>query len=219
MFDLVVVMVVALAAFAGWRRGFIAPLFAVSLSLVGLYAVYAGPGAGIVPTGAAGIGLGVVLVGIASTFLMRIGMVIVSVVHRIGILQKTDRVLGVPLGAATGLLTAYLALVAIVSFDGLIAPLHGKASVDQAAVAAVRAAVAANPQFAVMIDPGTLDTLAAQVAKSAVPADQLAKFDQALSFYETTVRPQLLASAIAPLLLGVGEHAPIIGRHVQFPEK
>src|ERR1700716_1824995 len=168
MFDLVVVAVVALAAFAGFKRGFIAPLFAVSLSLVGLYAVYAGPGASVVPTGAAGVGLGVVLVGVASTFLMRIGGVLVSVVHRVGILQKTDRVLGVPLGAATGLVTVYLALVAIVSFDGLIAPLHGKASVDQAAVAAVRAAVAANPQFSVMIDPGMLDTLAAQVAKAAV---------------------------------------------------
>lgn len=219
MFDLVVLAVVALAAFAGWKRGFIAPLFAVSLSLVGLYSLYAGPGAGVVPTGTAGIGLGVVLVGIASTFLMRIGSTLVSVVHRVGILQKTDQVLGVPLGAATGLLTVYLALVAIVSFDGLIAPLHGKATVDQAAVAAVRAAVAANPQFTVMIDAGTLDTLAAQVATAAVPADQLAKFDQTLSFYENTLRPQLLSSAIAPLLLGVGEHTPLIGRHVQFPEK
>lgn len=219
MFDLVVLAVVALAAFAGWKRGFIAPLFAVSLSLVGLYSLYAGPGAGVVPTGTAGIGLGVVLVGIASTFLMRIGSTLVSVVHRVGVLQKTDQVLGVPLGAATGLLTVYLALVAIVSFDGLIAPLHGKATVDQAAVAAVRAAVAANPQFTVMIDAGTLDTLAAQVATAAVPADQLAKFDQTLSFYENTLRPQLLSSAIAPLLLGVGEHTPLIGRHVQFPEK
>ena len=219
MFDLVVLSVVALAAFAGWKRGFIAPLFAVSLSLVGLYAIYAGPGAGMVPTGVAGVGLGVVLVGIASSFLMRIGGTLVSFVHRIGILQKTDRVLGVPLGAATGVLTVYLALVAIVSFDGLIAPLHGKATVDQAAVAAVRAAVAANPQFTVMMDAGTLDTLAAQVAKTAVPADQLAKFDQTLSFYETTVRPQLLSSAIAPFLLGFGEHAPLIGRHVQFPDR
>ena len=219
MFDLVVLAVVALAAFAGWKRGFIAPLFAVSLSLVGLYGLYAGPAGSMVPTGAAGIGLGVVLIGIASTFLMRVGSALVSVVHRVGILQKTDRVLGVPLGAATGLLTVYLALVAIVSFDGLIAPLHGKATVDQAAVAAVRAAVAANPQFAVMIDPGMLDTLAKQVATTAVPADQLEKFDQGLAFYEKTVRPQLLSSAIAPLLLGIGEHAPLIGRHVQFPEK
>lgn len=219
MFDLVVVAVIALAAFAGWKRGFIAPLFAVSLSLVGLYAIYAGPGAGMVPTGAAGVGLGVVLVGIASSFLLRIGSAIVSVVHRVGILQKADRVLGLPMGVATALVTIYLALVAVVSFDAIIAPLHGKATVDQAAVAAVRAAVTANPQFAVMIDPGTLDTLAIQVAKSALPSDQLAKFDQMLALYETSVRPALLSSAIAPILLGVGEHAPLVGHHVDFPAK
>ncbi|MDQ2951647.1 MAG: hypothetical protein M3R54_05235 [Chloroflexota bacterium] len=219
MFDLVVVAVIALAAFAGWKRGFIAPLFAVSLSLVGLYAIYAGPGAGMVPTGAAGVGLGVLLVGIASSFLLRIGSAIVSVVHRVGILQKADHVLGMPMGVATGLVTVYLALIAVVSFDAIIAPLHGKATVDQAAVAAIRAAVAANPQFAVMIDPGTLDTLAKQVAKTALPADQLSKVDQMLALYETNVRPALLASAIAPFLLGVGEHAPVLGRHVDFPQK
>jgi hypothetical protein len=96
---------------------------------------------------------------------------------------------------------------------------HGKTTVDQAAVAAVRAAMAANPQFAVMIDPSTLDEMAAQVAKTAIPADQLASFDATLGFYETTVRPALIGSAIAPVLLGVGEHTPFIGRHVDFPAK
>ena len=209
----------ALAAFAGWKRGFIAPLFAVTLTLVGLYAIYAGPGAGLVPTGAAGIGLGVVLVGVASSFLLRIGSALVGIVHRVGILQKVDHVLGVPMGVAIGLVTVYLALVAVVSFDAIVAPLHGKATVDQAAVAAVRAAVTANPQFAVMIDPGTLDTLATQVAKTALPADQLSKFDQVLALYETNLRPALLSSAIAPILLAVGELVPLVGRHVDFPAK
>ncbi len=109
--------------------------------------------------------------------------------------------------------------MAVISFDAIIAPLHEKATVDQAAVAAVRAAVSANPQFAVMIDPGTLDTLATQVAKSALPADQLSRFDQMLALYETNVRPALLSSAIAPILLGVGEHAPLVGHHVDFPAK
>lgn len=209
----------ALAAFAGWKRGFIAPLFAVTLTLVGLYAIYAGPGAGLVPTGAAGIGLGVVLVGVASSFLLRIGSALVGIVHRVGILQKVDHVLGVPMGVAIGLVTVYLALVAVVSFDAIVAPLYGKATVDQAAVAAVRAAVTANPQFAVMIDPGTLDTLATQVAKTALPADQLSKFDQVLALYETNLRPALLSSAIAPILLAVGELVPLVGRHVDFPAK
>lgn len=219
MLDLAVVVVIALAAFVGWRRGFIAPVLAVTMSLVGLYAVFAGPGQGLVPTGAAGIGLGVVVVGVVSSLILRIGSVLVGLVHRVRILKAADNVLGVPLGIATGLVTVYLALVAVVSFDSVIGPLHGKASVDQAAVAAMRAAVAANPQFSVMIDEGTLDTIAAQVATSAIPTDQLAKVDQTLGYYESSVRPQLLSSAIAPTLLSLGERIPFIGRHIDFPTK
>jgi len=219
MLDLAVVAAVALAAFAGWRRGFIGPLFAVALTLVGLYAVYAGPGAVLVPSGAAGIGLGVVVIGIASSFVMRIGASLVALVHRVGILRRADHVLGAPMAALTGLVTVYLALVAVVSFDTILAPFHGKASIDQAAVAAMRAALTTNPRFAVMIDPSMLDQLASQVATAAIPADQLAKFDQTLAFYETTVRPQLVSSTIAPVLLAVGEHVPFIGRHIEFPTK
>lgn len=219
MLDLAVVVVIALAAFVGWRRGFIAPVLAVAMSLVGLYAIYAGPGQGLVPTGAAGIGLGVVIVGVLSSIIFRVGSVLVGVIHRVSVLKAADNILGVPLGIATALVTVYLALVAVVSFDTVVGPLHGKASVDQAAVAAVRAAVAANPQFTVMLDEGTLDMIAAQVATSAIPSDQLAKIDQTLGYYESAVRPQLLSSAIAPTLLSIGERLPFIGRHVDFPTK
>jgi len=217
--DLGIAAVVLLSAFAGWRKGFIAPLFAVAVSLLGLYAIYGGPGAGVVPSGIAGLGLGVLVIGFAATFVTRLVGPLVSLVHRVGVLRRADHVLGVPLGALTGLVAAYLALVAMVSFDNVLAPFHGKATVDQAAVAALRAALAVNPQFAVMVDPSMLDAMAAQVAKQAIPADQLATFDQTLAFYEGTVRPALLASVSAPILLAVGERLPFIGRHVDFPTK
>ncbi len=219
MFDLGIAAAVLISAFLGWRKGFIAPLFAVALTLLGLYALYAGPARGLVPSGAAGLGLGVVVIGFAATVVSRIAGVFVSLVHRVGVLKAADHLLGVPLGALTGLVAAYVAVVAVVSFDNVIAPLNGKATVDQAAVAAVRAAVTANPQFGMMIDPSVLDAMAAQVAKSAIPADQLATFDQTLAFYETTVRPALVASVSAPILLAVGERLPVIGRHLDFPTK
>jgi uncharacterized membrane protein required for colicin V production len=219
MFDLGIAALVLIAAFAGWRKGFIAPLLAIAVSLLGLYAIYTGPAAGAVPTGVAGIGLGVIFVGIASTFVMRVGGVLVSLVHRVRMLKAADHVLGLPLGAVTGLVAVYLGLVAVVSFDNLLAPFHGTPTVDQAAVAAMRTALAANPQFSVMVDEATLDAMAVQVAKSAIPADQIGSFDQSLAFYETSVRPALIASASAPILLSIGERLPFIGRHVEFPTK
>jgi len=217
--DLAVLAAVAVGAFAGWRRGFVMPLVAVGTGLVGLYALYAGPGASVVPSGTAGIGLGVLIIGLAASLIARIGSMIASMVSRVGPLKVLDHTLGLPLGAVVALVPVYAALVALVSFDTVIAPLHGKATVDQAAVAAVRAAVAANPQFGVMLDPGTLDTMATQVAKSAIPADQFAAIDRSLAYYETDVRPQLLSSALAPLILLIGERAPYIGRHVDLPTK
>src|SRR6267142_795716 len=172
MVDLAVVAIVAVSAFAGWRKGFLAPLFAIALSLLALFAIYNGPAAGAMPTGTAGLGLGVVAVGVASSFVMRIGGVLTSLVHRVKLLNAGDHVLGLPLGAASGLVAVYLGLVAVVSFDNMLAPFHGKPSVDQAAVAAMRAAVAANPQFAVMLDPGMLDAMAKQVAKSAIRSEE-----------------------------------------------
>ena len=217
--DLLVIGAVAVGAFAGWRRGFIMPLIAVGTGLVGLYALYAGPGANVVPSGTAGIGAGVLIVGIAASLIARIGSVLVGLVHRVGLLKRADQAVGVPLGAVIALLPVYAALVALVSFDAIIAPLHGKATVDQAAVAAVRAAVAANPQFGVMLDPGTLDQMASQVAKSAIPADQIATIDSGLAYYENDVRPQLLSSTLVPLILNIGERVPYLGHHVELPTK
>ncbi|TMB63334.1 MAG: CvpA family protein [Chloroflexi bacterium] len=219
MFDITILAIVGIAAVAGWRKGFVAPLFAVALSVLGLYALYNGPGAGLVPTGTIGLGLGVLVVGFVASVVGRVAGMLVSLVHRVGLLRAADHTLGLPLGALTGLVAVYLALVAVVSFDNLLAPFHGKLTVDQAAVAALKVALDANPQFAVMIDPGMVDAMATQVAKAAIPADQIQKFDQTLGYYETTVRPQLISSALAPVILAVGERAPFLGRHIVFPEK
>ena len=219
MFDIAILAIVGIAAVAGWRKGFVAPLLAVALSLLGLYALYNGPGAGLVPSGTLGLGLGVLVVGFVASVVGRVGGMVVSVVHRVGLLRAADHTLGVPLGALTGLVAVYLALVAVVSFDNLLAPFHGKPTVDQAAVAAFKVALDANPQFAVMIDPGMVDAMATQVTKAAIPADQIQKFDQTLAYWETTVRPQLISSALAPIILAVGERAPFLGRHIVFPEK
>jgi uncharacterized membrane protein required for colicin V production len=219
MFDIAILAIVGVAAVAGWRKGFVAPLFAVALSLLGLYALYNGPGAGLVPSGTIGLGLGVLVVGFVASVVGRVGGMLVSLVHRVGLLRAADKTLGIPLGALTGLVAVYLALVAVVSFDNLLAPFHGKLTVDQAAVAAVKVALNANPQFAVMIDPGMVDAMATQVAKAAIPADQIQKFDQTLAYYESTVRPQLVSSVLAPIILAVGERAPFLGHHVVFPEK
>lgn len=219
MIDIAVVVAVALGAFAGWRRGFIIPAVALAVALLGVYQLYAGAGSSFVPSGTAGLGLGFLVLTLIGSLIGRVGSLLTGLVYRYGPLKAADHTLGVPLGAVTALVSVYLALVAVVSFDNILAPFHGKPTVDQAAVAALRTAIQANPQFATMLDPATLDAMALQVTKSAIPADQLAQFDATLGFYENTVRPALLSSMSAPILLGIGEKLPFIGHHVDFPTK
>ena len=76
-----------------------------------------------------------------------------------------------------------------------------------------------NPTLAAFADPTMLNEMASVAAKTAIPADQLAKYDAALGFYEGSVRPALLTSRIAPALLALGEKLPLVGQHVDFPTK
>ena len=59
MVDVAIVIALAAGAFAGWRKGFIVPLVVQAGALLSLAAVYAGPLQGSVPSGTAGLGLGI----------------------------------------------------------------------------------------------------------------------------------------------------------------
>src|SRR6266566_1344890 len=62
-----------------------------------------------------------------------------------------------------------------------------------------------------------LKAKATAATSSPVAADQLAKFDATLAFYEQTVPPELLQSRIVPVFLVIGESLPFIGRHAELP--
>ncbi len=218
MVDLAIVIAIAAGAFAGWRKGFIVPLIIQAGALASLAALYAGPLQGTVPSGVAGLGLGVGAVVIGSSVLGAVGGMLVRLVYRFGILQRFDKVAGIPLGAATAAITLYVTLVGVIALDGWLAPLHGTAAIGPQQLKAVQSLAATNPTFAAFADPTMLNEMATAAAKAAIPADQLAKYDAALGFYEGSLRPALLTSKIAPALLAIGEKLPLVGQHVDFPK-
>ena len=219
MVDLAMIAAVALGAFAGWKKGFIVPLVVQAGALLGMAAVYAGPLKGSVPAGVSGIGLGMGALFLGSTVLGAVGNLLVGIIHRFGILKKFDQVAGVPLGAATAMLTLYVALVGVVTVDGWLAPLHGGLAVGPTQLAAVQKLAALNPTLGAFADPTTLNALISAATKAPIPTDQLAQYDAALGFYESKVRPSLIGSKFAPILLAIGENLPVIGQHVDFPTK
>ncbi len=219
MADVVILAAVALGAIAGWRKGFVLPLIALGGALLSIASLYAGPLNGIVPAGTAGLGLGAVALFIGGTLLGRVGGVLVGLVYRFGALRRLDQLAGVPLGAVTAAVGVYVAILGTLALDGWLSPLHGKASLEVQDIAAVQALAEANPALAVFADPAMLRSLASAATSSPLAADQLAKFDTTLAFYEQTIRPELLQSRIAPLLLAIGEALPIIGRHAELPTR
>lgn len=219
MVDLAILLALAAGAFAGFRRGFLVPLIIQAGALASLAAVYAGPLQRSVPSGAAGLGLGIGAVMLGSSILGAVGGLLLRLVYRFGFLQRFDRVAGIPLGAATAAVTLYVALVGTIALDGWLSPLHGTAAVGPQQLAAVEALAATNPALAAFADPTTLNAIATAAAKAPIPTDQLANYDAALGFYEVSLRPALLASKIAPVLLALGEKLPVVGQKVTFPAK
>jgi hypothetical protein len=219
MVDVAIVIALAAGAIAGWRKGFIVPLVVQAGALLSIAALYAGPLQGSVPPGIGGIGLGVGVIVLGSSILGTIGGMFIGLVYRIGILKRFDKVAGIPLGAATAAITLYVALVGTVVLDGWLSPLHGTLMIGPQQLAAVEKLAAINPTFAAFADPTHLNAIATIAATTPIATDQLAKYDAALGFYETTLRPQLLSSRIAPLLLSLGERLPIVGQKITYPTK
>jgi uncharacterized membrane protein required for colicin V production len=217
MADLVIIGAVLFGALAGWRKGFVLPLIALGGALLSIAALYAGPLNGIVPSGTAGLGLGAAALFIGGAVLGRVGGVLVGLVYRFQVLRRIDKVVGIPLGAVTAAVAVYVAILGTLALDGWLSPLHGKATFDVKDVTAIQAIAAANPSLGIFADPAVLRAMVTAATSSPVAADQLAKFDATLAFYEQSVRPELLQSRIIPVLLMLGESLPFVGRHAELP--
>ncbi len=219
MVDVAIVTAIAAGAFAGWHKGFIVPLLVQAGALLSLATLYAGPLQGSLPAGLAGVGFGVGAILLGSWILGAVGAILIRPVHHFSVLRGMDKVAGIPLGAATAAITLYIALIGTIALDGWLAPLHGTLTIGPQQFATVEQMASLHPAFAAFADPRMLSSIATAAATAPIPPDQLAKYDRALGFYETLFRPALLASRIAPALLALGEHLPLIGQHVDFPTK
>lgn len=217
MADIAIVAIVLLGAFIGFRRGFVIPLVGAGGALLTMATLYTSPLSGSLPTGTVGLGLGAIALVVGGTVFTTVGGFLVGIVHRVGFLQRFDKVLGIPLGIGTALVALYVALLGTLALDSWLDPLHGKTAISQQDVAAMEAVAKTNPVFATFADPEMLKTLAQSAAKSPVASAELEKFDAAVAFYEEKVRPELLQSKIVPVLLAVGEKLPVIGRTATLP--
>jgi hypothetical protein len=218
--DIAIVVLIVLGAVIGFARGFVLPLVAAGGALFTMAFLFTGPANGALPTGTAGLGAGVVVLGVGATLFARIGMFIVGLVHRFGLLQKVDKVLGIPIGMATAAIVLYVTLLGTLTLDAWLDPLHGKAAIGTGEIAALQTVAKANPALSLFANPTMLQALLeTAAAKGPLSGDQLSQADGLLGYYEQKVRPEILASKIVPFLLALGEKLPFIGRPASLPTR
>ena len=219
MVDVAIALAIVLGAVAGWRKGFVVPLVAQAGALLGLATLFAGPLSSAIPTGTLGLLAGFGALAVGGSVLGAVASFLTGLVYRFTAVRRVDQVLGIPLGAVTAAISMYVALLATLTLDGWLDPLHRTSVLNAKDIQALQQIVAANPAAGAFADPAALQALAATAARAPVQVDDLGKYAAVLAFYEKMLRPQLLASRLAPLLLAVGEPLPVIGRHVDFPTR
>jgi hypothetical protein len=217
--DIVIVAFILLGALIGFSRGFVLPLLAVGGALFGIALLFTGPFSGSLPSGTEGLGAAAIALGIGAMLFTRVGMFLVGLIHRFGLLKKVDKVLGIPIGMATAAVALYVALLGTLTVDAWLDPIHGKAAIGTQEIAALQTLAKANPTLSVFASPTMLQALLESATKGAVSGDQISQADAALGFYEQKVRPELLQSRIVPIVLSVGEKLPFIGRPAALPTR
>ena len=220
MADIAIVALMLLGALIGFSKGFVLPLVAAGGALFTMAFFFAGPFNGSLPSGTVGLGAGAIALGLGATIFARVGMFMVGLIHRFGLLKKVDKVLGIPIGMATAAVGLYVALLGTLTVDAWLDPLHGKAAIGTEEIAAIQTLAKANPTLSVFASPVMLQTLLeSAAAKGPVSSEQLSQADAALGFYEQKVRPELLQSRIVPVVLAIGEKLPFIGRAATLPTR
>jgi len=217
--DIAIVGFILLGALIGFSKGFVLPLVAAGGALFSIAFLFAGPFNGSVPSGSIGLGAGALALGLGATLFARVGLFVAGLVHRFGLLQKVDKVLGIPIGMATAAVALYVALLGTLTLDAWLDPLHGKAAIGTQDITALQTIAKANPTLAVFASPTVLQALLESAAKGPVSGDQMSEADAALGFYEQKIRPELLDSKLVPVILAIGEKLPFIGRSATLPTR
>jgi hypothetical protein len=218
--DLAIVGVIALGVFIGWRNGLLGPLLAETTFLIGYWIVSTHPAlVAIVPPSIprpyavlllpAAVGLAV---GIG-------GRMLLQSLFRLPLTRQLDKSLGAIANGGLAFVIVYVVLLGLVGAGTVLDPIAQVSAVRAPQIAAMRVLMAQNPGAAAVIPAAEFGQLAGATSTRALPIEQLGQYARVIDYYERTLRPQLVNSQLAPLVLRLGSHLPLVGRHATLPRK
>ncbi len=215
--DILIVLVVAAAMFIGYKRGTIQPLFSLLgfgltvLLLVDHWSSYSRLLDRHLHSNAVADGLAVVLIALIVGYAgWRLG----GFVHRMPVIRGADGLLGVVVCGLIAVWLLYGMLSLGVSlgkgFDGTI----GQSTTSEAQALAIRTYIQGNPVLRLVISPSDVAELE-QAAKTANNPDSaisnFSSLEQLQAVYRVVIQKQLESSHLAPAVMWIGKHTPVIG--------
>jgi uncharacterized membrane protein required for colicin V production len=212
--DAGIIGVLALGLLLGWSRGLVGPLLAEAGFLVTLWIVITHPAIldAIVPPSVPRPLAIVALPGIIGLAVGIVGRTLIGPAFRLPLARQVDRLLGAAVHGALAGVAVYVVVVGMAGADRVLAPLNGVATIGSSQLAAARSLLGQYPEAGGFVDPSQLSQLSSVAAIHPLPFTALGQYAQWLDWYERELRPQLKGSRLAPVVLRLGAHLPVIGR-------
>ena len=217
--DLGIIVVIGLGVLIGWRNGLVGPLLAEGTFLIGYWIVSNHPAlAALVPSSVPRPYAVLLLPAVVGLAIGIIGRTVFGAIFRLPLTRQVDKVLGATVNGGLAFVMVYVVLLGLVGAGTVLDPLlQAKSTVQSNQVAAMQMLLAENPQVAGFVPSGELGQLATVASVRPVPLAQLGQYAQVINYYESTLRPQLVTSRLAPSVLRFGARIPIIGQHATLP--
>jgi hypothetical protein len=214
--DIVVVLMLIIALFVGFQRGVIQPLlaeiffFGTLLAVFRFHDQYTTEMQKLLHINAV---LSVFAALILAVVMGAVGGAIGGAFHRLEAIRGVDGLLGIFVHVGVSLVVIYLALSALVTLDNAFEPILKTANLTLTQVNQLENEILSNPITTAMVSKQDLQSLKTAASKSSgAHIDSVAGIHQLQQLYVDFLQPQLHSSRSVPIVLGFGQHLPVIGR-------
>jgi uncharacterized membrane protein required for colicin V production len=214
--DLVMLILVAVAVFIGFQRGLIQPLFAylgvgiVALIVVTHWADYSGY---LDHT----LHIHPIIVGVVAAALAVLGGYLGArlggLIHRMPVVRGADGLFGVFVNAFIAVLVCYSLLSVLVALGKAFGTTATLNALTAQQAAPMTQQIKTNPVLNSIVSQDDLTNLQRQSAAAPVNLTNYPTVRQLQTVYVEFAAPQLTSSKLAPIVLFVGDHTPLVGHY------
>ncbi len=213
--DIAIGLLIIVALFLGYQRGVIQPLmaeiffFGTLLLVFRFHDQYTTQMEKLVHINPV-ISIFVAL--IAAVILGAVGGAIGGAFHRMESIRGIDGLLGVFIHVVVMLVVIYLGISALVTLDNAFVPTVNKATLTLDQVNQLESTILSNPITSALVSKDDLAALKkAAGTTNGASIQSINGIKQLQQIYTGFLEPQLHTSRSVPIILGIGQHLPLIG--------